>query len=146
MKMKCALEMKVAVETKLLNEEMEAMEHYLTEVLPKLNAIVEDLLLRGNGKAELMLDEKGNGKYYLGCKDYESYPKNSLPYWAVRRDKRFNSDDIIYLEHYKNFLENLCYEVKITQDSFKGCSSTGKSTEYVYYPVLKISIPTNPCN
>ena len=139
--MKCAMEMKVAVETKLLNEEMEKMEHYLTKVLPKLNIIVEDLLFRGNGQAELMLDKKADGKYYLGCKDYESYPKNSLPYWGVRRDKRFNDCDIIYLEHYKEFLENLCYEVEITQGSFRGCSSTGRSTGYVYYPALKISIP-----
>ena len=143
--MKCAMEMKMMVTEKIKEEERKRTERYLTVVLPKLNSIVEELLLSGNGIAEIMLDHKSNGEYYLCAKDYDSYPKNELPYWGLRRDKRFDYYDTIYLHHYISFLENLCYKVELTQKSFKGCSSTGKSTGYVYYDALIISIPKNPC-
>lgn len=154
--MKCAMEMKIAVEEKLLQEkikraieEQKALEkkikHYTENVLPKLNALVEKLLLQGNGKATLKLKQRYDEWCWVGEIDDKSYPNNNLPYWELRRSNDFDYDDIFPLDDYKQFLESLCYDVTVKNTSFMGCSASGKSKNLVYYTKMTISIPDNPC-
>lgn len=158
--MKCALEMKVAVEEKLLQEEIERkrkkqeryeqnMNTYLTEVFPKMNDFVEELLLKGNGQAEFLIRRCQSvleqGFYYIGEKGNPYRTK--LPYWDLFNHPTFSTGHNLFcLEHYVDFLKSLCYDVSVESASFYGNSSTGKSKELVCCSVIKISIPTNPCN
>ena len=154
--MKCAMEMKIAVEEKLLQEKIKRaieqqkvlekkIKHYTENVLPKLNTLVETLLLQGNGKATLKLKQQCDEWFWIGEMDYKSYPNNDLPYWELRRLNSFGYDDIFPLDDYKQFLESLCYNVTVKNTSFMGCSASGKSRNLVYYTEMTISIPTDPC-
>lgn len=155
--MRCALEMKVAVEEKLLQEEIERerkrqeqyeknMNTYLTEMLPKINDFVEKLLLEGNGKAEFLIKKctaaSEQGFYYIG--EISNPYQTELPYWNLFYHKAFVSN-LLHLEHYVNFLKNLCYDVSVEEASFYGNSSTGKTKKLVSCSCVKVSIPKNPC-
>lgn len=146
--MKCALEMKMALVEKKAKEEMERLLALQEKVnnemtkyqsyLPTLNKKVEEALLEGNGIAELFFDTDCNcleGFFYLGWKDY-SYLK-TRPYWDLRRSSSSN----VYIEHYCEFLRNLCYEVDFVKTSFLGWSSTGKTNmEHNCYKLI-VKIP-----
>ena len=145
--MKCALEMKMAVDEKLAREEIEKklkekkefeknMLEYLKNV-SKLSDMIEEKLLEGNGRVELLFNRHPWKKdfYSFGKKDY-SYLKTE-PYWELR----YKIENYFHLEHLVAFLENHCYEVKIETYSFVGYSSTGKSKRTVDCWKMIIKIP-----
>lgn len=157
--MKCAMEMKFAVEEKLIQEEIERkikeqkqfeenMNKYLTQMMPKLNNFIEQQLLKGNGKMEFFVKEctaqSEKGFCYIG--EIKNPYNTELPYWNLIYHSSFLSTcNILYLEHYIKFLKELCYDITIEDATFRGCSSTGKSKEWVSCQMITIKIPENPC-
>ena len=150
--MNCALEMKIAVVEKIAKEEEEKrlakqreierkMQEYLNN-LSYFNKKVELALLEGNGIAEILIDKVGfsNDGYYQMVYQYyynSAMEKQKKPYWSVGiwNSLKFN------LAHYCEYLRQHCYEVEVIPFSYRGYSSTGKSTMTVSCYKLIVKIP-----
>lgn len=157
--MKCALEMRMEVEKKILQEEIERkikeqkqfeenMDKYLTQMMPKLNTFIEQQLLKGNGKTEFLVKKCSamteKGFYFIG--EIRNPYHTKFPYWNLFYHPYFSLGcTILCLEHYVKFLQELCYDVTIEDATFRGCSSTGKSEEWVPCQKIIVKIPDNPC-
>jgi hypothetical protein len=159
--MKCALEMAIAVQNKLAEEEKErirkAKEDEIKRQLqiakeyetylgykPTLDNYFEKILLKGNGSAVLLVQkcqrttDKEN-MYVIVEKNY-NYSK-SKPYW-------WNDilSDPFHLNDYLKSLTDACYDVEVKDASFTAYSSTGASTKRMNCLEIKVSIPeTVPC-
>ena len=159
--MKCALEMTIAVQNKLAEEEKErirkAKENEIKRQLqiakeyetylkykPALDNYVEKNLLKGNGSVVFLVQKSQRttdreNMYLIVEKNYQ-YSK-SKPYW-------YNDilSDPFHLNDYLKSLTDLCYDVEVKDASFTAYSSTGASKRTMNCLEIKISIPkTIPC-
>lgn len=150
--MKCALEMKIAVVEKITKEEEEKrlakqreMERKMQEYLNHLsyfNKEIESALLEGNGLAEILIDKadfSNDGYYQIVYQYYYSAAmrKQKKPYWTLGISNNFKFN----LTHYCDYLRQHCYEVEVIPFSYRGYSSTGKSTMTVSCYKLIVKIP-----
>lgn len=161
--MKCALEMVSAI---IVNEEQkriekeknealavaQAMEDFVSNKLATLDTFVENALLNGKGKVNILIDTshpatKVNGKFYYPEgfvkfveKNY-SYKHYGCPYWSY---SSLNAPTFP-LDFYIEYLKNHCYDVKIEYHPFEAYSSSGKSMMIMEGKTLCISIPNPPC-
>lgn len=153
--MKCALEMGFAVAIKKTIEENEQrqkeeeekkyQERVVEEKLLKfkeelytLDALVEEELLKGNGKASIIIDTIDTFKYpknYTFCCFSEKKKICHGYYWDT---KRISID--FPLDDYLNYLHNHCYKTSYHYETFTGYSYTGKSSSDVRVKILDISI------
>lgn len=144
--MKCALEMAIAIEEAKRLEAIKAEEERkrkyeedlkkFYEKIESINSYVEKELLKSKGEVELLCEECfwRSGFYYFGEKDYDYKNRNGgYPhYYLIQNTPIFPLD--IYIE----YLKSHCYTVKIENATFKGASSTGKTTRLV--PCIKMII------
>ena len=159
--MKCALEMTVAIQNKLAEEEKERIrkakedeikrqlqiakeyEDYL-KYKPTLDKYFEKNLLKGNGSMVFLVQKSKRATdkenmYIIVEKNYQ-YSKYK-PYW-------YNDilSDPFHLNDYLKSLTDLCYNVEVKDGSFTAYSSSGASTRQMNCLEIKVSIPeTIPC-
>ena len=148
--MKCALEMAIEIEKVKELERIKAEEERKAryekklakfyENLEKIDEVVENALLKGRGKAEILVDDlwscNEDGFYHFAEKDNCNAYKNGghVSYYT----KSISSD--FPLEIYVDYLKSHCYNVEVIDYSFIGYSSTGKTSRTVSCKKMKISI------
>lgn len=148
--MKCALEMAVEIakaeELERIKAEAERKARYekklaeFYENLEKIDKVVEDALLKGRGKAEILVDDlwsfNEDGFYHFAKFNNEYASKNGGH--AYYHTERISED--FPLEIYIDYLKSYCYNVEVIDYSFIGYSSTGATKKTVYCKKMKISI------
>lgn len=149
--MKCALEMAVAIaEVERLEairkeeERKKEFEKRLAEFyknIEKIDAFVENAILNGKGKTELLVNssfyfEEELGFYHFAELNNSYAHKNGgFAYYCTQ-----TLTNSFPLEIYIEYLKSHCYNVEIVPYSFVGYSSTGKTKRTVYCNKMKISI------
>jgi hypothetical protein len=104
--------------------------------LESIDAYVEEKLLEGNGKAELMIDQ-----YLLSVDGFWCFAEKSYiystkyPYWGNKK-----VSEQFHLDTYIEYLREHCFTVEIVEKPFMACSSTGKTERKLEGIHLKISI------
>jgi hypothetical protein len=141
-----ACEMSAVITAKKLAEEeakrqaklakfAKAMEEFKAN-LESIDAYVEEKLLEGNGKAELLID-----KYLISVDDFWCFAEKSYaysteyPYWNNKK-----MSEQFHLDTYIEYLREHCFTVEIIEKPFMACSSTGKTKTKLAGIHLKISI------
>lgn len=144
--MKYACEIMVDVAAKKMAEEeakrlaqlekiAKAMENFQKHI-EEIDAYVEEKLIAGDGKAELMIDSlcvSCEGFWYFAEKDYRY--SNTDPYWYNTQ-----KTEIFPLDFYIEYLREHCFTVEIVKRPFTAYSSTFKSTAEMEGITLKISV------
>lgn len=124
-------EAKRLVQLKKIAKAMENFQKHIEEI----DAYVEEKLVAGDGKAELMIDTgwvSCEGFWHFAEKDY-SY-SNIKPYWFnLRKTEAFP------LELYIEYLREHCFTVEMVERPFTAYSSTLKSSRQMKGIILKIS-------
>lgn len=147
--MKCALEMAVEIEKekeleRIKAEEERRMRYQIKleefyENLEKINEVVENALLKGRGKAEILVDEysdNADGFYHFAETDRKyAYKNGGHDYYYTK-----SISDLFPLEIYVDYLKSHCYNVEVVDYSFIGYSSTGATKRTVHCKKMKISI------
>ena len=148
--MKCALEMAIEIakveELERIKAEEERKARYekklaeFYENLEKIDEVVENALLKGRGKAEILVDDlwadNKDGFYHFAKFDNKYASKNGgyVYYYTERISEDFP------LEIYIDYLKSHCYNVEVIDYSFIGYSSTGVTKRTVHCKKIKISI------
>lgn len=156
----CAKSVAVAVETKKVEEMVQKalarankVKRFFDCIVPEVDAYIEKELISGKGQFSQMISTTG-GKYEFimpsegfvnFVKPSEEY-RNRLPYgknyWEVEKVLKWD----IPLQEYVDYLRSLCFEVEIVDASWRGWSSTGKSSEMMHCQKLIVRIPKDlPC-
>jgi ribosomal protein L17 len=149
--MKCALEMAaVIVEAERLEtirkeeERKKEFEKRLVkfyEKIEKIDTFVENAILKGKGKAELLVDSPFSTEKELGCYCFAELDNRyadrngGYPYYYTN-----TLTDNFPLEIYIEYLKSHCYNAEIIPYSFVGYSSTGRTKRTVRCNKIKISI------
>lgn len=131
-KKKAEEEAKRLAELEKINKAMENFQKHIEEI----DAYVEKKLIKGNGKAELMIDNylsACKGFWYFATKYYKY--SDTKPYWD---NLRVTSD--FPLELYIEYLREHCFTVEKIERPFMGYSSTGKTEIKMDGITLKISV------
>ena len=144
--MKYACEIMVDVVAKKMAEEeakrlvqlekiAKAMENFQKHI-EEIDTYVEEKLVAGDGKAELMIDTgwvSCEGFWYFAEKDYRY--SDTKPYWSnSQKTAEFP------LELYIEYLREHCFTVEMVERPFTAYSSTFKSSEQMRGITLKISV------
>ena len=144
MKNACEIMVEVAVKNKIEEEKKrleqlekiaKAMEEFKKHI-EEIDAYVEKELIRGNGKAELMIDRywrECEGFWYFAQKDYRYSCVN--PYWHNSRET-----ESFPLDFYINYLREHGFTVERVERPFTAYSSTFKSSTRMEGITLKISV------
>jgi hypothetical protein len=160
--MKCALEMAVEIATEIKLEKIRKAEEERLEKIRKeqerkekeeklyadfynsieeIDTIVEKALIKGKGKAELLIggttqDEEDFGFYCFSEYDHRYYDRNGghIYWWNT------SISPLFHLEKYCEYLKKHCYNVVITPWSAIGYSSTGVSKKEMEFYRMIISI------
>lgn len=147
--MMCACELVIAIDEKRKAEEearrlaklerLNAAMKKFKRDLEEIDAYVEEHLIAGNGKAELMIEkcyespECPDDFYSFVEKDY-SY-SNTKPYWYnKKRSEKFP------LEIYIKYLQEHCYKVSVVERPFTAYSANLKYSWQMEGLTLKISM------
>ena len=149
--MKCAFEMAIEIEKvkelerikaeeeRRIQYEQKLAEFY--ENLEKIDSIVEKALLKGKGKAEIMVDSCWSHNrdldFYCFAEYDDSYThKNGGHAYYYTK----SISEYFPLEKYVEYLKEHCYNVEVEPYSFIGYSSTGATKKTVHCKKMKISI------